>query len=300
MSAQLNARAPRRTLSLTLRHAGRRALQFRLLLMWLLGMAIPTVLFALPVLSFLGSELDYSPTAPSLASRVGFGALIDLLGAPALSFSLLYAALVPPLIVMLVITPWLNALSLGAAKTPRATTFRALISGANAAYWPMVRLGLFGLVPLMVALLLANIAASAVDRYDQHAVLESSVDHLLLASRLFALLVIALAQCSVEVARAVLVAHPRRRSVLRAWFTGLALLYRHPLYLFGTWLLITVPAMLLVAILMVLRTNLDQGSSIGLSFALLLAEMCVLVLAWMRCARLFSLVDLVAHQTAKR
>jgi hypothetical protein len=299
-SARLGAPGSRRTLVAVVRHAGREALQFRLLLLWLLGMAVPTILFALPLTWFLGSELNHSPAAASLASSVGLGALIDLLDAPDLSFSLVYAVLGPPLIVMLVISPWLNALTFGAAQIPRGSRFRALISAANAGYWPMVRMGLLGLVPLMVALMLAKVAGAAVDRYDAHAVLESSSDNWAMLARLFALLLLALAQCTVEVGRAVLVAHPRRRSVVSAWWTGLAFLRRHPLDLFGSWLLITLPLLLLVAILMVLRTNLDQGSAIGLLLALLLAEGSVLVLAWMRCTRLFSMVDLVARFTAHR
>ena len=294
------ARSSRRTLAAVLRHAGRQALQIRLLMLWLLGMAVPTILFALPVTKFLGGELNYLPDSAGLASSFGFSALINLINAPDMSISLLYATMVAPLILMLVISPWLNALAIGSARIPGPAKFPALISAANAAYWPMVRMGLFGFVPLVVALMFAKIAAGAVDRYDEHAVLASSVDHLLLASRLFTLVLIGLAQSTLEVGRAVLVAHPRRHSVVRAWWTGLAFFYRHPLQLFGIWLLITLPSLLLVALLMVLRTNLDQGSTIGLALAFVLAEACVVVLAWMRCARLYSMVDLVSRFTTHR
>ena len=298
MSAHPTARASRRTLRIILQHAARQALQPRLLLLWLLGMALPTVLFAVPVTWFLGEELDHSPAAPALASKVGLGAVIDLLGAPALSISLIYAVLVPPIIIMLVIWPWLNALALGAARIPSPARFRALISAANAAYWPMVRLAVLGLVPIALALALAQAALNALASYDARAVLESSAICWSILSWLFVLLVVGLANCTLEVARAVLVAHPRRRSVIRAWWAGLGFLRRHPLYLFGTWLLITLPLQLLVLILMVVRTNLDQGSSLGLLLALVLAEACVVVLAWMRCTRMFSLIDLVARFSA--
>jgi hypothetical protein len=303
MSAHLAdsiGRASAARLNSALQRAARRALQPRLLVLFVLGMAIPTMLFALPVSFFLGGELNHSPAAATLASSIGLGALIDLIDAPDMSFSLLYAVVVPPLFVMLLISPWLNALALGAARLSRSSGFRALISAANAAYWPMVRIGLFGLLPIVLALVVGQIAAGAVARYDAHAVLQSSVEHLMLMARLFAMLLVALAQSSIEVGRAVLVAHPRRRSVVRAWWAGLAFLRRHPLYLFGGWLLVTVPSLLLAAALMVLRTNLDQGSFPGLVLALVLAEGCVLVLAFMRYARLFLLVDLLAQVSAPR
>ena len=59
-------------------HALRPALQWRLLLLWLLALLLPTLVAALPVWSMLGAAFDRSAHAHALARSLDLVAIADL------------------------------------------------------------------------------------------------------------------------------------------------------------------------------------------------------------------------------
>jgi len=289
-----------RTLGAVWSRAARHGAQIRLLALWLIVLAVPTLFLLIPLMTVMAPELNYSPSAVPLASTMSLNALNDLFHIKSIGGPVLTAIFTTATVAMFLTSAWLNALALGATRAFGRPKFRVLIGHANAAYWSMVRMGLWSLVPIGVVLVVANMASHAIAKYDESAILASSIDHLHWIARVVVFVLYVTAQCSIETGRALLVAHPRRRSVVRAWFAGLSFLKRHPVRIFGTWLIVTLPVLLLVGALMVLRLNLDQGHVLGSLGAVLLAELAVLALAWMRCTRIFALVDLVALSTARR
>ena len=84
----------------------------------------------------------------------------------------------------------------------------------------------------------------------------------------------------------------RRTSAVKAWWSGCKLVAARPLASLGVYFLITAAGLGLAAALAVGRINVSGASLAGFAAALLLVQVTVAVLGWMRSARLFALVEL--------
>jgi hypothetical protein len=276
-----------------LTRAARRAGQHRLLLLWLIAIGIPALLLATPMYLLFAARLNHSIDAASIASKLDFRVLIDLPGVAFAFPEAISAASISSLMVGFFMYAWLNGLAVGASRIKPGSNFSSLIAAANAQYWRMFRLGLWSLVPIGIALAIASAVGQSIDHAKAEAVVASSLDAASHLHLLFTLLLVAMAQCSVEMARAFLAIDPRRRSAVRSWWHGLLMLLRHPIALFGVWLVPSVCSMVLAALLMLVRLNIDQGSAFGLLSAFLLAELVVVWMALMRITRLYALIETV-------
>jgi hypothetical protein len=169
---------------------------------------------------------------------------------------------------------------------------RALMTAGLSDYLRMLRMLLWSAVPLGLAAAIGAMAMGAADDHASTTTLEASADmgHWLAVALM--LLLLALAHTTLDAGRAVLALERRRTSVIKAWWHGCGMLARRPLAVFGAYAAITVVGMAIVAALVVLRVNVTGASLAGFVAALLVVQLTVAVLGWMRSARLFALVAL--------
>ena len=272
--------------------AMRPALQWRLMLLWLLALLLPAMVATLPVWRMLGAAFDRSVHAPALARGLDLVAITDVIGLHGQHASALASGGIVALAMTLLLSPLLTGAAISAARAPVPLGFAALAAGGVHEYGRLLRMMLWATVPLGLAILLGAIATGAADQHAAAAVLASSAAKARLAAAIVARVLVLLAHATLDAGRAMLALDRRRKSALLAWWDGLGLLARRPLAAFGLYGAVTALGMGIAAALAVARLNLpalDTASFIG---GLLLAQLAVLALAWMRCARLFGLMEL--------
>lgn len=270
----------------------RPALQWRLMLLWLLALLLPTLCAALPVWTMFGAAFDRTVNAAALARRLDLVAITDVIGLHTQHAAALSAGSGVALVMTLLLSPLLTGAAITAARAPAPLGFAALAAGGVQAYGRLLRMLLWAVVPLGVAGFLGAMAAGAAEGLAAGAVLESSVDNAALAATLLAGLLLLLAHATLDTGRAVLALDRRRTSAVLAWCDGLRVIASRPLAVFGLYFGISAAGLAVAGLLAVARLNfpaLGAGSFLG---GLLLAQLAVLALAWMRCARLFGLMEL--------
>lgn len=292
-------RRPRFGVKRALRAAGA-ALQWRLLLWWALLLLLPAVVAALPVWQMLSASLDHSVHAPQLAARLDMLAIADIMGGvqerwgPALGAGALVA-----LALTLLLSPLLSGMTIVAARAPGRLGMTALLTGAAQEYPRMLRTLVWAVVPLGIAGALAGAAFHAAGNSAGNAILESDAGHASRIAALVAALVFVIVHATVDAGRALLGAERRRKSAVAAWWGGVKLLLRRPLALLGSYLVITVLGLGVAALLALARVQLPALGGGGTVAAFLLAQLIVIVLGWMRSARLFALMALARDQATK-
>ncbi|WP_292041622.1 hypothetical protein [Massilia sp. UBA6681] len=275
----------------------RPALQWRLLLLWLLALLLPTLVAALPFWTMLGAAFDRSVHATALAQRLDGVAIADLIGLHSQHASAVSAGGIVALAMTLLLSPFLTGAAISAARAPAPLAFAALAAGGVREYGRLLRMLLWAIVPLGAAVFLGGMGASVAEQ--PGAVLESSASNAALTASLIAALLVLLAHATIDAGRAVLALDRRRSSAVLAWCDGLGLIVRRPFAVVGVYAAITALGLLLAGALAVARLNvpaLGAGSFLG---GLLLAQLAVLALAWMRCARLFGLMELARGAGAR-
>lgn len=288
---------PASTRRAVLLQALRPALQWRLLLLWLLALLLPTLVATLPLWNMLKTALDRSLWARPLAKRLDLVAIADLAGLHAQHASAIGSGGSVALVMTLLLSPLLTGAAISAARAPAPLGFAALAAGGVREYGRLLRMLAWAVVPLGVAAFLGALVAGAAEQ--PGAVLESSVDNAAMVAAVLTGLFLLLAHATLDTGRAVLALDRRRSSAVLAWCDGLGVIARRPLAVFGVYGGITIIGLALAAALAVARLNvpaLGAGSFIG---GLVLAQLAVLVLAWMRCARLFGLMELARGAGAR-
>ena len=287
----LQATAPhaRRT---GLLRALRPALQWRLMLLWLLALLLPAMVAALPIWRMLGAAFDRSVHAPALAQRLDLVAISDVMGLHGQHASALASGGLVALAMTLLLSPLLTGAAITAARAPAPIGFAALVAGGVHEYGRLLRMMLWAVVPLGLAGFLGAIAVGAADEHAATAVLESSAGNAQLAAAIVAGVLMLLAHATLDAGRAVLALDRRRKSAVLAWRDGLVLLARRPMATLGFYVAITVLGLGLAGLLAVARLNVPALGAGSFAGGLLLAQLAVLALAWMRCARLLALMAL--------
>lgn len=287
MSATSTPRAS--GLTLTTR-ASRAALQWRLLLLWAGLLLIPTIVAVIPVWRTLGASLDQAVHAAALAQRLDLMTVADLAANASRNGAAISQAAIAGVVLTLLLSPLLSGLVATAARAPAPLGFAALLTGAFSEYGRMLRMLLWSIVPLGVALAIGAGALKLADRHAATAILEADAD---LARHLALLLtgvLFLLACATLDAGRAALAVDRRRTSAVKAWWRGLGMLRRRPLACLAIYFAITVLGLALYALLGVARLNLAGPGPLALAAGLLATQLAALALAWMRSARLFALI----------
>lgn len=268
------------------------ALQWRLLLLWLLLMLLPATLVALPVWRVLGGLIDHSVHAGAWAqhfSALMFGdALLTLSnhtewfgGVAILGFA-----------ATLLLSAFLDGMVIGSGRAGHVLGFGALLQGGLQQYGRMFRLMLWSALPYAAAVGVMSFALRVADRHADAAVLQSQADAAATTAHAIMLLAFVLAQAIVESARAAFIADAGLRSATRALWRGMAQLLRRPLRTLLFYAAVTVLGLALAGAAAVARLHTPAVGAGGFLLALLWSQLMVLSLGWMRISRLFALAEI--------
>lgn len=270
------------------RTAAGQALQWRLLLLWLLALALPTLLITLPLWMALGGALNHSMLADKLVEGFDpavFVELIGNLGQRGYSTNSGLAGLV----LLALLLPWLSGTLIAVARSTVVLGFGGILQGGLREYGRMARLWLWAVLPLGVALALGGALTDAAKEHGQTLVLESDAEWLARGALAVSALLFLLAHATLDAARARLALEPQRRSVLKAWWLASKELLRRP----GRILLyvgITLLGLALASVVGLARVQVAPVGAVSFVAALLLAQAIALALVWMRCTRMLALV----------
>ncbi|MBW3500487.1 hypothetical protein [Janthinobacterium sp. NKUCC08_JDC] len=276
-------------LALTTR-ASRAALQWRLLLLWAGLLLIPAIVAVIPIWRTLSASLDQAVHAAALAQQLDLMTLADLAANASRNGAAISQAAIAGIVLTLLLSPLLSGLVVTAARAPAPLGFGALLTGAFSAYGRMLRMLLWSIVPLGLALAIGAGALKLADKHAATAILEADADLARHLALLFAGVLFLLACATLDAGRAALAVDRRRTSAVKAWWRGLGMLRRRPLASLAIYLAITVLGLALYALLGVARLNLAGPGPLAIVAGLLATQLAALVLAWMRSARLFALI----------
>ncbi len=287
--------------STTVAGAGRLALQWRLLVLWIGTLLIPTALLTLPLWQIFSDQLDHTIHASELAHRLSMNAVNDLMTSVVTDGALLKPAGILALIVTLLLSPFLSGVAIAVARAkahgePRLS-FGGLIHGGIGEYWRMLRMLLLAIVPLGIAGGIGAALMNLADKYAQHAILRSDADLAAHAATVAAVLLVLLALATVDAGRAQFALSIKRRSAIMAWWRGCKLLFKRPLGSIGSYFALSIVGVVLVVVLGLLRINVPHAEVPGFILGLALTQLAAAAMAWMRSARLFAMIDL-ARQDA--
>lgn len=276
------------------------ALQWRLLLLWIAVMALPTAIVALPLWKTLGDLLDHSVHAGAWAQQFDAMMAGDTIISIARHGAWMGGASLGAMIVTLLLaSPFLSGMVVTASRQSRSLGFGELVHGGITEYWRMLRLLLWALVPFAIAVMLSGMAMGAAKKHAEAAVLQSSADNGHLIATIVTIVLVVLAHAMVESARAQFAADPALRSATRALGRGIGMLLRRPLATLGMYLGVSIIGYVLAFVLGMLRMRTDAVGLFGVIAALVLAQLIVAALAWQRTARIFALTA-VARATPSR
>jgi hypothetical protein len=268
--------------------ASRRALQWRLLLLWWLALALPALLACLPLWAALAAQLNRSLLGLRLLQ--GFDVPLYLEVSMSLSkYGYAPGSGVGGVLVFALMLPWLAGITTSAARSSTPLGFAALVHGGLDEYWRMTRLSLWALLPTGLAGAAGAAAIYFAREYGAKATLETDAEHAILAASALAGVLFLLARASSDSACARLVLEPERRSVVVAWWRGSVWLVVRP-WRALPYLLLTAAGLSVAAVLAWLRVQTPAVGALGLVTIFLHVQAGVIALVWMRCARLFVLV----------
>ena len=265
------------------------AMQWRLLLLWVLLLLLPTAVVALPLWRSLGELLDHSVRVPEWAQSFHAMMFGDVamqlgrhgggLGGAALAGLLLAAQLLP----------LLHGMVVAAGRAGRALGFGHLLQSGLIEYGRMFRLMLWSLLPYAVMLALAALAMKTAGERARTDVLQAQADAATHLAQGIAVLLFVLAQAIVESSRAAFVADVGLRSATRAFGRGVMQLLRRPLSTLLSYLVISAIGLGLALALGVWRAHVPALGAGGFVLALLMTQLAVAATGWMHAARVFTL-----------
>jgi hypothetical protein len=274
--------------------AMRAAMQWRLMLWWAVLLLLPTMAASLPVWQMLGANLDHSVHAAQLADKLDMIAIADLAGSANERFGpAIGAGGIVALALTLLLSPLLAGMSIHAARAGRRPGFIDLLAGGAQEYARMFRMLVWSAIPLALAAILAGIAFKLAGRTAESAILESDAAQATRLALIAGAVVFALMHATLDAGRALLANERRRRSAIVAWWGGVRLMLRRPLSLLGVYVAVTGIGLLLAALLALARLHVPALGAGGSAGAFLLTQLAVLVLGWMRSARLFAMMALL-------
>ncbi|MDQ2820651.1 MAG: hypothetical protein M3Y65_09685 [Pseudomonadota bacterium] len=278
-----------------LANAARTALQWRLLLLWAVLLLLPTLAATLPVSQMLGASFDYSPHAGALAHALDLSVVSDLQQVYKRYDTAVSNGVLVALVLTLLMSPLLSGMTIAAARTPAPVRlgFGGLLAGGMREYGRLLRMLIWSAVPLALAFALGNVVAAPLRKLGENALLESTAANASLAATLVIGLFLLLAHATIDAGRAVLAADRRKTSAVRAWSQGVMLVVRRPVATLGAYVTITLLGLLLAALVALVRIRVAPIEGLSFFGALGLTQVAVMVVAWMRSARLLALIALV-------
>lgn len=275
----------------TLRSSGRFALQWRLLVLWIITLLIPAALMTLPFWQIFAAQLNHSVYADALSHSLTMNAFGDLMSAVMINKMMVQQTGIGALVLTILLAPFLNGAVVTAARARETLTMGKLVHGGIAEYWRMVRLFLMALIPLGIAGGIGAGALRCADKYAQKAILESNADLASYAAIALLIILLVVADATADAGRAQFAHSTTRRSAIKAWWAGLKMIVRRPVATLGFYVVFTVCGAVLAGVIGVLRLNIGHTGVPGFILGLVLAQLMAACICWMRIARLSAFVS---------
>lgn len=268
------------------------AMQWRLLLLWLVFLALPTAVAALPLWQALAALLDHSVHAAAWASH--FDALVagDVVNSLGEGSAWFHGSMVLALILALLLGPFLSGMTVAAGRAGRVLGLGQLMQSGVIEYGRMFRMLLWSLLPYAIAVGVGAMLFGVAHKQGDQAVLQSVADRFGQIALWVLIVLFVLAHAIVESARAAFIADAGLRSATRALGRGFLQLLRRPLGTLLSYLVIGAIGYGVAFALGVGRVRTPAVGTGGFLLALLLAELAVLAVGWTRVARLFALAEI--------
>ncbi len=280
------------TFSGVARHAHTIALQWRLLLLWTVLTLIPTALLAWPFWATLAGQLDKSLYAAQWAKQLDAIVLADLSSKLMENHVALIQAGFTALVLTVLWSPLVNGAIVAAARAKEPLGWVPLLQKGLKDYGRMLRLWVWGIVLLVAVGGMASGAMHGVEKYAQKAILESKVDLVGNAVMVVATLLLLLVHLSIDTGRAQLAVYPGRTSAIKAWWRGCKQIKARFMMHIGMYAAITAVGVAIALVVTALRIALPQLGALWFAIGLVLAQIVIVLVGWMRIARLVALVDL--------
>ncbi|MGH8032597.1 MAG: hypothetical protein ACREO8_09590 [Luteimonas sp.] len=276
------------------------ALQWRLLLCWLIALALPAAIAALPVWTTLQATFAQSPHTAAIAAGHNLPLAIDGLFAMADGHVGLASGSVAAIALTLLLSPWLTGMVVASIRAGRRLRIGELAHGGLAEYGRMLRMLLWSVVPLGIALALGGALSGALDKHTAGAIF--AVDAARATDIALAVLIVlaVFAHITLEAGRGWFAADVAATSVLRAWGKGVTLVLRRPLAALLVYLGSAVICYGLALLVAWLRLRTGTASGGGFAFGLLLTQVSVVLIAWARIARIYGYAALARDAIAIR
>ena len=276
----------------------RRALDFRLVLFWLVASLIPTLLVALPLAGILRDVLDFSAYSDALAQRLNLDALSALGAAYQRSELAIQTNVTLAWVCTLLCAPMLTALAaalfMASDKSPWSRLWLTGLSDYGRWFW----LHLSAFLVYLLGFGTAAIVAASAEIWVEEYVNANSFAKVQIVSWLAAVLIALITHFFVEIARAEYILDTRLRFPPRAFLRALS--RRQLLRRFSGYLIVCSAGTSLLLLLFVLRQRLGGASLAAMGLTLILAQCSVAAIAWMRTARLFVLAELAESTPFKQ
>lgn len=287
------AAVPATALSRVVGAAARDALQWRLLLLWALILLLPTLAATLPIWQLLGESFDQSPQAATLARMLDLTVVSDLAQVYKRYTTAIDNGAVVALVLTLLMSPLLSGMTIAAARAPQRLGLGGLLGGGMLEYGRLLRMLIWSAIPLAVAFAIGTVLAGAVRALGSNAIVESTANAAGWGAAAALGVVMLLVHATVDAGRAVLAADRRKTSAVRAWGEGVMLVLRRPAATLGAYVALTLAGLVLAAIIALVRIRVAPVDGWSFWMALVLTQLAVMAVAWMRGARLFALMALV-------
>jgi hypothetical protein len=275
----------------TLRTAMREASNARLLTLWVLAAALPTLLVAWPLAALFGDALNYSAHAAELAQRLNLAAIFELYARYDSSKGAVQANVAMSWLVSLALSPWLLAMAAAVFDNNASSSFSALMNAGLRDYWRSLWLHLAAFVMLVLSVLVAAAIFGALANAEQY------IDAQQLQTRQYqaaaiAGLIFAAAYFVMEAARAQYLVDASL--VLPPIAFARALRMKALGQRFAAYLLLWIVAGAGVFLLQLMRLRFFAGADVLSLLAIWLTTLASsAILAWARLARLFAMARLL-------
>jgi hypothetical protein len=272
------------------------ALQWRLLLLWILATLVPTLLVATPLWGTLDAQFGHSVHAAQIAAGQDMSLLMQGMAKASENFGWLAPVIGGSTLLMLLVAPWLTGMVIASLRAGRRLGFGELVHGGVSEYWRMLRMMLWSLIPLGIALAIGGAVMGAMGKGAAHAVLASDADAAGRNGMIVAGIVFVLLHATVEAGRGWLGADRNLRSVIRAWWRGVKLLVRRPLATLLVYVIASLVGYGLAVLFALWRVHADGTGTGAFVLSFLLGQAIVAMVAWARIARVTGMATLAAGQ----
>lgn len=268
------------------------ALQWRLLVLWAVGLLLPTAIVALPVWRSLAAQLDHSLAAERIASGLDPVGMLGAIGTISEQGAWFGGVGLGALALTLLLSPWLSGMVVASIRTGYPLGFAGLVGGGAREYGRMLRMLLLSIVPLGIAFAIGAALLGFADKQTEDAILAADVDRARNIALGVTMVLLVLAHAGIEAGRGVMAADPARRSALRAWGRGLKLLLRRPVAVLLVYLATALLGYGLAVVFGLLRVQASGAGWGDVLIGLALTQLLVAAIAWGRSARLYALADI--------